>query len=158
MTNSPKAIIGVFTKSPALAILNIRHRADKYTWGLLKGIRINFERYMGLNPGDLEKAQRSLARSYSSAKEWFGRHFPELVKLVDNGYLYARVVKVIEDIDNGYLYARVVKVIEDKSMLTDNHISTLADILGDEDKAKAFVEATKASMGRTYLVPIYFYV
>ncbi|RAL53615.1 hypothetical protein DM860_012230 [Cuscuta australis] len=80
-------------------------------------------------------------------KEWFGRHFPELVKLVDNGYLYARVVKVIEDIDNGYLYARVVKVIEDKSMLTDNHISTLADILGDEDKAKAFVEATKASMG-----------
>lgn len=162
---SPKAILGVSAKSPAFGILNIRHRADTYTRRLLKGIRIHFERYMGLNPSDLEKAQRTLALSYSSAKvmcdtngndnmiiqgisvldtlnkdcnsmairlkERFGCHFPELVNLVDDGYLYARVVKMIED----------------KSMLTDNHISTLADILGDEDKAKAVVEAAKVSMG-----------
>ncbi|VFR01476.1 unnamed protein product [Cuscuta campestris] len=67
-------------------------------------------------------------------KERFGCHFHELVKLVDNGYLYARVIKVIDY----------------KSMLTVNHISTLAtlaDILGDEDKVKAVVDTAKASMG-----------
>ncbi|KAF3606520.1 hypothetical protein DY000_02050783 [Brassica cretica] len=48
--------------------------------------------------------------------------FPELVKIVNDNYLYARVSKVIED----------------KSKLSEEHIPMLTDILGDE--------AGKASM------------
>ena len=36
---------------------------------------------------------------------------------------------------------------ENKSDLSEGHIPGLADIVGDEDKAKEIVEAAKASMG-----------
>ncbi|KAJ4712544.1 Nucleolar protein 56-like [Melia azedarach] len=65
-------------------------------------------------------------------REWYSWHFPELVKIVNDNYLYARVVKLIED----------------KSKLSDDIIPALTDILGDEDKAKEIVEAGKASMGQ----------
>ena len=54
-------------------------------------------------------------------------------------------MKIIND---NYLYAKVAKFIEDKSKLSEDKISYLTDIVGDEDKAKEIVEAAKASMGR----------
>ncbi|CAN8321995.1 unnamed protein product [Cochlearia groenlandica] len=65
-------------------------------------------------------------------REWYSWHFPELVKIVNDNYLYSRVSKMIED----------------KSKLTDDHIPMLTEVLGDEDKAKEVVEAGKASMGQ----------
>lgn len=65
-------------------------------------------------------------------REWYSWHFPELVKIVNDNYLYAKVAKLIED----------------KSKLSDEHIPALTDVLGDEDKAKEVVEAGKASMGQ----------
>lgn len=69
----------------------------------------------------------------TSCREWYSWHFPELVKIVNDNYLYARVAKLIED----------------KSKLSEEHIPALTEILGDEDKAKEVVEAGKASMGRS---------
>ncbi|PON77350.1 Nop domain containing protein [Parasponia andersonii] len=65
-------------------------------------------------------------------REWYSWHFPELVKIVNDNYLYARVAKYIED----------------KSKLAEDKIPDLTEILGDEDKAKEIVEAAKASMGQ----------
>ncbi|KAF4353813.1 hypothetical protein CsatB_018236 [Cannabis sativa] len=65
-------------------------------------------------------------------REWYSWHFPELVKIVNDNYLYARVTKFIED----------------KSKLSEDQIPELTDIVGDEDKAKEIVEAAKASMGQ----------
>ncbi|KAE8672292.1 Nucleolar protein 56 [Hibiscus syriacus] len=70
-------------------------------------------------------------------REWYSWHFPELVKIVNDNYLYARVAKLIED----------------KSKLSEEHIPALTEILGDEDKAKEIVEAGKASMGQD-LTPV----
>lgn len=53
-------------------------------------------------------------------------------------------MKIVND---NYLYAKVAKFIKDKSKLTEDNISDLTDIVGDEDKAKEIVEAAKASMG-----------
>lgn len=64
-------------------------------------------------------------------REWYSWHFPELVKIVNDNYLYAKLAKFIED----------------KSELSEDKLSGLVDILGDEDKAKEVVEAAKASMG-----------
>ncbi|WZZ42385.1 hypothetical protein YC2023_038644 [Brassica napus] len=64
-------------------------------------------------------------------REWYSWHFPELVKIVNDNYLYARVSKMIED----------------KSKLSEEHIPMLTEVLGDEDKAREVVEAGKASMG-----------
>ncbi|KAJ4830115.1 hypothetical protein Tsubulata_001328 [Turnera subulata] len=65
-------------------------------------------------------------------REWYSWHFPELVKIVNDNYLYAKIAKFIED----------------KAKLSDAQIPDLTDILGDEDKAKEVVEAAKASMGQ----------
>lgn len=64
-------------------------------------------------------------------REWYSWHFPELVKIVNDNYLYARVTKFIED----------------KAKLAEDKIPELTEIVGDEDKAKEIVEAAKASMG-----------
>ncbi|KAG5028177.1 Nucleolar protein 56 [Glycine soja] len=65
-------------------------------------------------------------------REWYSWHFPELVKIVNDNYLYAKVAKFIED----------------KAKLAEDTIPGLTDIVGDEDKAKEIVEAAKASMGQ----------
>ncbi|KAG6619044.1 hypothetical protein I3842_Q110700 [Carya illinoinensis] len=65
-------------------------------------------------------------------REWYSWHFPELVKIVSDNYLYAKVAKYIED----------------KSKLSDDSIPGLTDVVGDEDRAKEIVDAAKASMGQ----------
>ncbi|KAI3785849.1 hypothetical protein L1987_44975 [Smallanthus sonchifolius] len=65
-------------------------------------------------------------------REWYSWHFPELVKIVNDNYLYAKLAKFIED----------------KSELSEDKLEGLVEILGDEDKAKEVIEAAKASMGQ----------
>jgi len=65
-------------------------------------------------------------------REWYGWHFPELVKIIADNYMYCRCALAIKD----------------KATLSDGHVSALAEITGDEDKAKEVVEAAKASMGQ----------
>ncbi|KAG6754178.1 hypothetical protein POTOM_042189 [Populus tomentosa] len=65
-------------------------------------------------------------------REWYSWHFPELVKIVNDNYIYAKLAKFIDD----------------KSKLSEDKLPALTDILGDEDKAKEVVEAAKASMGQ----------
>lgn len=70
---------------------------------------------------------------FNICREWYSWHFPELVKIVNDNYLYAKVAKYVEN----------------KSELSEDKIPGLTEILGDEDKAKEIVEASKASMGKT---------
>lgn len=65
-------------------------------------------------------------------REWYSWHFPELVKIVNDNYQYARVVLLVKD----------------KATLAEDKLEELTEILGDEDKAKEVVEAAKASMGQ----------
>ncbi|KAM0752854.1 Nop domain-containing protein [Meredithblackwellia eburnea MCA 4105] len=65
-------------------------------------------------------------------REWYGWHFPELVKIVPDNHQYARVAKFIGD----------------KSTLSDEKLSELAEILDDNDTlAKNVLDAARASMG-----------
>lgn len=65
-------------------------------------------------------------------REWYSWHFPELVKIVNDNYLYAKLVLLIKD----------------KSSLTDESIPGIKELLGDEDKAREVVDAAKSSMGQ----------
>ncbi|OVA15409.1 Nop domain [Macleaya cordata] len=142
-------------------------QSNEFVLELIRGVRFHFDRFIkDLKPSDLDKAQLGLAHSYSRAKvkfnvnrvdnmviqaiflldtldkdvnsfsmrvrEWYSWHFPELVKIVNDNYLYAKVAKYVEN----------------KSELSEDKIPGLAEILGDEDKAKEIVEAAKASMGQ----------
>ncbi|GER44021.1 nucleolar family protein [Striga asiatica] len=148
-------------------VTKIPCQSNEFVLEILRGVRLHFSRFIeNLKPGDLEKAQLGLGHSYSRAKvkfnvnrvdnmviqaiflldtldkdinsfsmrvrEWYSWHFPELVKIVNDNYLYAKVAKYVED----------------KSHLSEEHLSGLTDIVGDEDKAKEIIEAAKASMGQ----------
>jgi len=65
-------------------------------------------------------------------KEWYGWHFPELVKIVGDNYKYSRCVKMVKA----------------KSSLSDESVDLLQEILDDDEgMAKQVVEAAKTSMG-----------
>ncbi|XP_008796174.1 nucleolar protein 56-like [Phoenix dactylifera] len=153
--------------SQIFEVTKIPCQSNEFVLELLRGVRLHFDRFIkDLKPSDLEKAQLGLGHSYSRAKvkfnvnrvdnmviqaiflldtldkdintfsmrvrEWYSWHFPELVKIIGDNYLYAKIAKFVEN----------------KSELCEIHIPALADIVGDEDKAKEIVEAAKASMGQ----------
>ncbi|XP_042398273.1 nucleolar protein 56-like isoform X1 [Zingiber officinale] len=65
-------------------------------------------------------------------REWYSWHFPELAKIINDNYLYAKIAKLVEN----------------KSDLSETNIPELSELVGDEEKAKEIVEAAKASMGQ----------
>ncbi|KAK1317713.1 putative nucleolar protein 5-2 [Acorus calamus] len=166
----PKFSLGVAEPkigSQIFEVTKIPCQSNEFVLELLRGVRLHFDRFINdLKPSDLATAQLGLGHSYSRAKvkfnvnrvdnmviqaiflldtldkdinsfsmrvrEWYSWHFPELVKIVNDNYLYAKVAKFVVN----------------KAELSEDHIPGLADILGDEDKAKEVVEAAKASMGQ----------
>ena len=65
-------------------------------------------------------------------REWYSWHFPELVKIVPDNYVYCRLAHLIQD----------------KSTLSEDKLPAMEEILGDEDKAKEVLEAARTSMGQ----------
>lgn len=64
-------------------------------------------------------------------REWYSYHFPELVKIVPDNHMYARVAQFIQD----------------RKSLTDDSVEALEALLTDSEKAAAIVQASKMSMG-----------
>ncbi|KAK8952963.1 putative nucleolar protein 5-2 [Platanthera guangdongensis] len=153
--------------SQIFEVTKIPCQCNEFVLEILRGVRLHFDRFIkDLKPNDLEKAQLGLGHSYSRAKvkfnvnrvdnmviqaiflldtldkdvntfsmrvrEWYSWHFPELVKIINDNYLYSKVVKFVKD----------------KSNLSEDHIAELADIVGDEEKAKEILEAARSSMGQ----------
>jgi nucleolar protein 56 len=65
-------------------------------------------------------------------REWYSWHFPELIKIVNDNILYARLVKLLQN---------------RKGMNRDEHFDGIVEIIGDEQKADAIIQASKTSMG-----------
>lgn len=166
----PKFSLGISEPklgSQIFEVLRIPCQSNDFVLELLRGVRLHIHTFIkNLKEADLEKAQLGLGHSYSRAKvkfnvnrvdnmiiqaislldtldkdintfcmrvrEWYSWHFPELVKVINDNYIYARAAKYVKD----------------KSTLSEDAISELTDITGDEDKAKDIIEAAKASMGQ----------
>jgi len=67
-------------------------------------------------------------------REWYSYHFPELVKIVPDNYMYSRAVHIIKN----------------RKELTEEKLEALTEITGDDGKAQAIVDASKSSMGMTF--------
>mmetsp|Transcript_28485 Transcript_28485/g.54345 ORF Transcript_28485/g.54345 Transcript_28485/m.54345 type:complete len:487 (+) Transcript_28485:255-1715(+) len=65
-------------------------------------------------------------------REWYGWHFPELAKIVNDNYQFARICLLVQD----------------KAQLTDDKAPLLEEVTKDEAKAKEIIEAAKTSMGQ----------
>ncbi|KAF7562519.1 hypothetical protein G7046_g1591 [Stylonectria norvegica] len=69
---------------------------------------------------------------YMRVREWYGWHFPELVKIESDNYTYCKLVLAIGD----------------KKSLNDEKLHDLAAILSEDgEKAQAIIDAAKISMG-----------
>lgn len=64
-------------------------------------------------------------------REWYSYHFPELVKIVNDNYLFAKVAHFIKD----------------RKSLTQESLVGLEEIVMDAEKAQAIIDAAKMSMG-----------
>ena len=64
-------------------------------------------------------------------REWYSYHFPELVKIVPDNYMYARVVYFIKN----------------RKELSEDKLEQLEEIVGDSAKAQAILDASRSSMG-----------
>lgn len=64
-------------------------------------------------------------------REWYSYHFPELVKIVPENYMYAKLAKFIKN----------------RKKLTDESLDGLEEIVMDSAKARAILDASKSSMG-----------
>uniref|UniRef100_A0A1B0DF51 Nucleolar protein 56 n=1 Tax=Phlebotomus papatasi TaxID=29031 RepID=A0A1B0DF51_PHLPP len=64
-------------------------------------------------------------------REWYSYHFPELVKIVPDNHMYAKVAQYIKD----------------RKSLTQESVAELEEILMDTEKAQAIIDASKMSMG-----------
>ena len=68
------------------------------------------------------------------SREWYSYHFPELVRIVNDNYMYAKVAQFIKD----------------RKTLTDESLEGLEEIVMDSAKAQAIIDASKSSMGKAH--------
>merc|ERR1712107_336469 len=64
-------------------------------------------------------------------REWYSYHFPELIKIVPENALYAKVVKLVKN----------------RKELNQDKFEKLEEILMDSARAQAVIDASKSSMG-----------
>lgn len=64
-------------------------------------------------------------------REWYSYHFPELIKIIPDNQLYARVAHYIGD----------------RKTLNDDRLEGLEEIVMDSTKAQSIMEAARMSMG-----------
>ncbi|XP_049810285.1 nucleolar protein 56 [Schistocerca nitens] len=64
-------------------------------------------------------------------REWYSYHFPELVKIVPENYMYARVARLIGN----------------RKEFTEDKLEALEELVMDSAKAQAILSASRSSMG-----------
>ena len=70
--------------------------------------------------------------SFVTDREWYSYHFPELIKIVSDNYMYARTAQYIKS----------------RKDLSEDKLEGLEEIVMDSAKAKAIFAASKSSMGK----------
>lgn len=81
----------------------------------------------------LDNLDKSVNSGCMRVREWYGWHFPELVRIVSDNVTYAKLVLAIGD----------------KSTLSNAQLHDLAAVVDEDgDKAQAIIDAAKVSMGQ----------
>jgi nucleolar protein 56 len=64
-------------------------------------------------------------------REWYGWHFPELAKIVNDNFQYARIVMLVQD----------------KATLSVDHLSDLTEVVGEEEVAEQVQTSLQGNIG-----------
>lgn len=79
----------------------------------------------------LDQMDKDINTFAMRVREWYSWHFPELVKIVNDNYIYARCASFIKN----------------RNTLSEDSLEGLTSIVLDEDKAQQILHASRSSMG-----------
>ncbi|XP_077136562.1 nucleolar protein 56 [Ranitomeya variabilis] len=79
----------------------------------------------------LDQLDKDINTFSMRVREWYGYHFPELIKLVSDNYTYCRTAKFIGN----------------RKELSEEKLEAMEEIVMDSAKAQAVLEASRSSMG-----------
>ncbi|CAN0099730.1 unnamed protein product [Bubo scandiacus] len=79
----------------------------------------------------LDQLDKDINTFSMRVREWYGYHFPELIKIVSENYMYCRLAKFIGN----------------RKELSEESLEGLEEIVMDGAKAQAILEASRSSMG-----------
>lgn len=79
----------------------------------------------------LDQLDKDINTFAMRVREWYSWHFPELVKIVNDNYVYARCASYIKN----------------RTSLNEETLPGLVEIVMDEDKAQEILHASRSSMG-----------
>ncbi|XP_069833188.1 nucleolar protein 56 [Dendropsophus ebraccatus] len=79
----------------------------------------------------LDQLDKDINTFSMRVREWYGYHFPELIKIVSDNYTYCRAAKLIGN----------------RKELSEENLEALEEIVMDSAKAQAILEASRSSMG-----------
>ncbi|XP_069488522.1 nucleolar protein 56 [Ambystoma mexicanum] len=79
----------------------------------------------------LDQLDKDINTFSMRVREWYGYHFPELIKIVPDNYTYCRMTKLIGN----------------RKELSEEHLEGMEEIVMDSAKAQAVLDASRSSMG-----------
>lgn len=124
----PKLVKGFSDKSAAVAQLGLGHSYSRCK------VKFNVHRSDNMiiqSIALLDQLDKDINTFSMRIREWYSYHFPELVKIVPENYLFAKVAHYIKD----------------RKSLSQESLEGLEEIVMDSEKAQAIIDASKMSMG-----------
>jgi len=97
----------------------------------------------------LDQMDKDLNTFAMRVREWYSWHFPELKDLVKDNYMFARCAAFVQDKASLCAHAPAGEDTEEggDTEPKEDKLPGLIEIIGDEDTAKAVVNAARTSMG-----------
>ncbi|XP_053696018.1 nucleolar protein 56 [Sabethes cyaneus] len=124
----PKLVKGFSEKSAGVAQLGLGHSYSRCK------VKFNVHRSDNMiiqSIALLDQLDKDINTFSMRIREWYSYHFPELVKIVPENYLFAKVAHFIKD----------------RKSLSQESLEGLEEVVMDSEKAQAIIDASKMSMG-----------
>ncbi|XP_058060258.1 nucleolar protein 56 [Anopheles bellator] len=124
----PNLVKGFSEQSAAVAQLGLGHSYSRCK------VKFNVHRSDNMiiqSIALLDQLDKDINTFSMRIREWYSYHFPELVKIVPDNYMFAKVAHFIKD----------------RKSLSQDSLEGLEEIVMDSQKAQAVIDASKMSMG-----------
>jgi len=127
--HADKLLKGLQTGETAQAGLGLGHA---YSRSKVKFNTMKNDNHVIQASATIDFQDKGVNQFFMRVREWYGWHFPELIKIVSDNLTYARLVLAIGD----------------KSTLTNDRLHDIAALVEEDgEKAQAIIDAAKVSMG-----------
>ena len=125
--------IFLFARSIPILVSNIYHKNTQHTHNRAK-VKFNVNRSDNMIIQAiclLDQMDKDINKLSMRVREWYSWHFPELVKIVSDPYMYARLVVEIGD----------------RNTISEDDLEKITNITMDEELSKKVLLGARTSMG-----------